>query len=131
MLSLDVDERVQDVVDRCCQSLQQYVSVVVMINVFNVDVCIGAVSSWVHMASDVIVWWQLYLTSLGAKTQQRLDHIGNYSGWDVSLPACITYTCEMTVNFCTVTDILPYIRYDIFDDSSHIFMYVYAARQQK
>jgi len=45
MLSLDVDERVQDVVDRCCQSLQQYVSVVVMINVFNVDVCIGAVSS--------------------------------------------------------------------------------------
>jgi len=27
---------------------------------------------------------QLYLTSLGAKTRQRLDDIGDYSGWDVS-----------------------------------------------
>jgi len=35
---------------------------------------------------------QLYLTSLGAKTRQRLDHVGDYTGWDVSFPASLTYT---------------------------------------
>jgi len=28
--------------------------------------------------------WQLYLTSLGEKTQRRLDDVGDYAGWDVS-----------------------------------------------
>lgn len=28
---------------------------------------------------------QLHLTSLGAKTQQRLDHIGDYAGWDINI----------------------------------------------